>query len=293
MSADAFSAMIVSGLVLGSLYAMMASGLSLVWTTLGIFNFAHGVFMALGAYIAWTVSDAAGLGLWLGAGIAVSVAAMAGVGILVERLVVRPFYGERNMLLITVMATLAVMMFLEKGIQLVWGPRLKQLRSIVEGKASILGITISAHEVLIVFLTPAVLFCLWAFLRWTRAGRGIRAVGQNPDAARLIGIRVSAMFALTFALSAVLAGLTGILLGSIRLMTPTLGSEPLMKAFIIVIVGGLGSVGGTVAAAYLIGLAEAILLTFVGMYWSPSILFLGLVALLLVRPEGLFGRSVR
>jgi branched-chain amino acid transport system permease protein len=292
MSLDAFSALLVSGLVLGSIYAMMASGLSLVWTTLGIFNFAHGVFMALGAYVAWTVSDAAGLNLWLGFAIAMSVAVMAGLGILIERTVVRPFYGQRDMLLITVMTTLAVMMFLEKGIQMLWGPRLKQLRPIVEGKVSLLGITISAQEAFIIVIAPLVLAALWAFLRWTSTGRGIRAVGQNPDAAKLIGINASAMFAVTFALSAVLAGFTGILLGSLRLLTPGLGAEPLIKAFIIVIFGGMGSLAGTIGAAYIIGLFEAFLITTVGFYWAPSALFLILIAVLLVRPEGLFGRRV-
>lgn len=292
MTLHSLNAMLVSGIVLGSFYAIMASGLSLIWTTLGIFNFAHGVFMALGAYVAWTISDAAGLDLWLGIAIALAVAAVCAVGILTERLFVRPFYGERNMLLITTMTTLAVMMFLEKGIQFVWGPRLKQVRPVLTGDVTVLGVTISAHEAFVVCLAPVLLFGLWGFLRLTRTGRAIRAVGQNAQAARLIGINVPAMFAITFALSAGAAALTGILLGSIRLITPGLGSEPLIKAFIIVIFGGLGSLGGTIGAAYVIGLLEAFLIVTVGMYWTPSALFLLLILTLLVRPQGLFGKAV-
>lgn len=292
MTLHSLNAMLVSGIVLGSFYAIMASGLSLIWTTLGIFNFAHGVFMALGAYVAWTISDAAGLDLWLGVAIAFAVAAVCAVGILTERLFVRPFYGERNMLLITTMTTLAVMMFLEKGIQLLWGPRLKQVRPVVEGDVTVLGVTISAHEAFVVCLAPVLLFGLWGFLRLTRTGRAIRAVGQNAQAARLIGINVPAMFAITFAVSAGAAALTGILLGSIRLITPGLGSEPLIKAFIIVIFGGLGSLGGTIGAAYVIGLLEAFLIVTVGMYWTPSALFLLLILTLLIRPQGLFGKAV-
>lgn len=293
MSLDIISVILVSGLVLGSVYALMASGLSLVWTTLGIFNFAHGSLMALGAYVAWTVSDAAGLDLWLGAGIAVSVAAMVGVGILIERTVIRPFYDDKDILLITVMTTLAVMIFLEKGIQLVWGARLKQLEPIVPGRVTLIGTTISAQEALIIVLAPLLLGALWAFLRFSSTGRGIRAVGQNPKAAKLIGIDVPKLFILTFALSAVLAGLTGILLGSVRLITPTFGAEPLVKALIIVIFGGLGSLSGTIAAAYLIGILEAALIFFVGIYWAPSMLFVLLIAVLMFRPQGLFGRTVR
>lgn len=293
MTADTLSAILVSGIVLGSGYALMASGLSLVWTTLGIFNFAHGVLMTLGAYVAWTISDAAGLNLGLAAGIAVAVAAMIGFGILIERVIVRPFYSNRDILLITVMTTLAAMIFLQKGIQLLWGARLKQLQPLAAGNARILNTTISAQETLIIIVAPLLLGALWLFLSHSRIGRGIRAVGQNPDAARLIGINVSQLFIVTFALSAVLAGLTGVLLGSVRLLTPEFGADPLVKALIIVIFGGLGSLAGTVAAAYVMGLVEAALTFFIGIYWTPSLIFLLLIVVLLVRPQGLLGKVVR
>jgi branched-chain amino acid transport system permease protein len=293
MTADTISAVFVSGIVLASVYALVASGLSLVWTTLGIFNFAHGALMTLAAYIAWTVSDAAGLGLWLGAGIAIAIAAVVGAGILMERLVVRPFYDHRDILLITVMTTLAAMIFIEKGSQLVWGARLKQLRPIVPGQVNFLGTTISAQEALIIVVAPVILAALWLFLRNSRLGRGIRAVGQNPNAAKLIGIDVSRLFIITFALSAALAGLTGALLGSVRMVTPAFGSEPLVKALIIVIFGGLGSLSGTILAAYLIGLLEAALVFFIGIYWAPSMIFVLLIVVLLLRPQGLMGKVVR
>jgi len=293
MTAETISAVFVSGIVLASVYALMASGLSLVWTTLGIFNFAHGALMTLAAYVAWTVSDAAGLGLWLGVGIAIAVAAVVGVGILMERLVVRPFYDHRDILLITVMTTLAAMIFIEKGSQLVWGARLKQLRPIVPGQVDFLFTTISAQEALIIAVAPVILALLWLFLRNSRLGRGIRAVGQNANAAKLIGIDVSRLFIITFALSAALAGLTGVLLGSVRMVTPAFGSEPLVKALIIVIFGGLGSLSGTILAAYLIGLLEAALVFFIGIYWAPSMIFVLLIVILLLRPQGLLGKVVR
>ncbi|MGY3387478.1 branched-chain amino acid transport system permease protein [Bradyrhizobium sp. USDA 3311] len=293
MTADVLSAILVSGIVLGSGYALMASGLSLVWSTLGIFNFAHGVLMTLGAYVAWTVSDAAGLDFGLAAGIALTVATMVGAGILIERVIVRPFYNHRDFLLITVMTTLAAMIFMQKGIQLIWGARLKQLDPIMPGKIRLLQTTISAQEALIIIIAPLLLGLLWLFLSHSRIGRGIRAVGQNPDSARLIGIDVSLLFIITFALSAVLAGLTGVLLGSVRLLTPEFGAEPLVKALIVVIFGGLGSLGGTIVAAYLMGFLEAALVFLVGIYWAPSVIFLLLIVVLLVRPQGLLGKVVR
>ena len=280
---------IVSGAVLGALYALMASGLSLVWTTLGVFNFAHGALMMIGAFVAWTVSEPMGLGLW--AGLIAGVGAAAVLGVIIEYLLVRPFYGRPNMLLITVMTTLAAMIILEKSAQIIWGARLKQLPRLVEGDVSFFGAVFSAHEALIILIAPVILVALWAFATHTATGRSMRAVGQNQDAAALLGINVPLTFALAFGLGAALAGLTGILLGGIRFITPSLGAEPLVKAMIVVIFGGLGSLGATVGAAFVIGMAEAFLVLFVGLYWTPFMLFLGLIVILIFRPNGLFGRA--
>lgn len=286
---DALMTTLVSGIVLGSLYALMASGLSLIWTTLGVFNFAHGALMMIGAFVAWTVSEPLGLGLWPGLMAGIGSAAL--LGIIIEFLLVRPFYGRSNMLLITVMTTLAAMIILEKSAQIIWGARLKQLPRLVEGDVSVFGAVVSAHEALIVLLAPLILLALWAFTTKTATGRSLRAVGQNQDAAALLGINVPLTFALAFGLGAALAGLTGVLLGGIRFITPSLGAEPLVKAMIVVIFGGLGSLGATVGAAFVIGLAEAFLVLVLGLYWTPFMLFLGLIVVLIFRPNGLFGRA--
>ncbi|MDA4847647.1 branched-chain amino acid ABC transporter permease [Hoeflea poritis] len=284
---DTLIATIVSGLVLGSLYAMMASGLSVVWTTLGVFNFAHGALMMIGAFVAWTVSEAVGLGLLVGVASGTLVAAL--IGVLIERLLVRPYYGNRNMLLITVMTTLAAMIILEKGAQMIWGARLKQLPRLVDGEISIFSATISAHEAILVVLAPLILLSIWRFNVRTNTGRSLRAVGQNQRSAALIGIDVPVAFAIAFGLSAALAGLTGALLGSIRFITPSMGAEPLVKAMIVVIFGGLGSLGATAGAAYVIGLIEALLILWLGLYWTPFVLFLMMIVVLIFRPNGIFG----
>ncbi|MBO6540024.1 MAG: branched-chain amino acid ABC transporter permease [Rhizobiaceae bacterium] len=284
---DTLIATLVSGLVLGSLYALMASGLSVVWTTLGVFNFSHGALMMVSAFVAWTVSEALGLGLLVG--IAAGTLSAALVGIIIERLLVRPFYGDRNMLLITVMTTLAAMIILEKSALIIWGARLKQLPRLIEGEISIFGATISAHEALLVALAPLLLIAIWQFTVRSTVGRSLRAVGQNQESASLIGIDVSKAFAIAFGLSAALAGLTGALLGSIRFITPTMGSEPLVKAMIVVIFGGLGSLGATAGAAYVIGIIEALLILWLGLYWTPFALFLLMIVVLVFRPNGIFG----
>lgn len=284
---DALVATLVSGLVLGSLYALMSSGLSLVWTTLGVFNFSHGALMMVGAFIAWTISEPLGLGPVVGV---LGGALAAGlVGIVIERLLVRPFYSNRNMLLITSMTTLAAMVILERCAQMIWGARLKQLPRLIPGEVQVLGTTISAHEALLVVLAPLILIVLWRFTVMTNRGRSLRAVGQNQDSAALLGIDVPIAFALAFGISAALAGLTGALLGSIRFVTPVMGSEPLTKAMIVVIFGGLGNLGATAGAAYLIGFIEALLILWIGLYWTPFMLFLLMILVLLFRPNGVFG----
>jgi branched-chain amino acid transport system permease protein len=293
MMLDAVSSIIISGLVLGSLYALMASGLSLVWTTLGIFNFAHGVLMAVGAFVAYQIAQSLLPTLWVGFPCILALVAMAVVGAVFEVALVRPFYGREDMVMVTIMTTLAGLTFLENGILALWGPRLKQLSSLASGTASIGPAHLSWQELLTVLITPAVLIAVLLFMRRTQIGRAIRAVGQNRKAAELVGIPVRRMFALTFALSAVLAGLAGMLLGSIRFMTPTMGSDPLVKALIVVIFGGLGSIGGSIGAAYVIGFVEALLVFGVGLYWTPSILFLIMITVLLFRPQGLFGNAER
>jgi len=284
---DALVATLVSGLVLGSLYALMSSGLSLVWTTLGVFNFSHGALMMVGAFVAWTVSEMLGLGPVVG--VVCGTLAAGFVGVVIERLLVRPFYNNRNMLLITAMATLAAMVILERGAQMIWGARLKQMPRLIPGEVQIFGATISAHEALLIVLAPLILVALWRFTVMTNRGRSLRAVGQNQDAAALLGIDAPVAFALAFGISAALAGLTGALLGSIRFITPVMGSEPLTKAMIVVIFGGLGNLGATAGAAYLIGFIEAFLILWVGLYWTPFMLFLLMILVLLFRPNGVFG----
>lgn len=291
MAFETAQSVLLSGIVLGSLYALMATGLSLVWTTLGIFNFAHGIFMTIGAFIAWQVGTDLGWGLGPAAGIALGVAALVGVGCLSEFLLVRPFLSRSGVVMLVVITTLSATIFLENSTLLIWGARYKQMPPLIEGKVELLSTAISAHEVLMIAIAPLTLLALWVFLKFTRIGSAIRAVSQNQESALLMGMNVPLLYSIAFGLSAGLAGFAGILLGSIRFITPGLGNEPLVKALIVAIFGGLGSLGGTIGAAYIIGLVEAISTFFIGLYWTPAILFASMIVVLLLRPTGLFGKK--
>ncbi|WP_216595351.1 branched-chain amino acid ABC transporter permease [Aestuariivita boseongensis] len=284
---------IKGGLVLGALYALMATGLSLVWTTLGIFNFAHGAFIALGAYVAWQFASADAYGLPLGLALAVTTGVMFAIGAVIHFLLVKPFERRADVVLITVITTLAGSAILENALLLIWGPRSKQIPELVEGTVAVAEFQLAWSEVLLLVVVLAILIGLGLFLRYTRPGRSMRAVSQNREAAQLLGLDVPIYFALAFGLSAVTAGLAGVFVGTIRFMNPAMGAEPLMKALIVVIFGGIARFSSPIYAAFIIGLLEAFSIYVFGLYWAPAVLFLTMIVVLLIKPEGLFGKYQR
>jgi branched-chain amino acid transport system permease protein len=287
LTLDTFNEVLLGGVVLGSLYALMATGLALVWTTLGIFNFAHGTFIALGAYIAWQIasSEATGAGLLVGA--LTSIVGMFVIGVMVYYLLIKPFERSPDIVVKSVITTLAGATILENSINLVWGPRNKQLDPFLSGDISFFGLVVSRNEAAIVVISLIILAGLGLFLQRAPLGRAMRAVAQNREAAQLMGIDVARLYAVSFGLSAALAG---ILIGSSRFMSPTMGSDPLLKALIVVIFGGIAQFTGPIYAAFIVGILESSMTYLVGLYWSPTVLFCVMIAVLIVKPEGLFGR---
>ncbi|MCO6049237.1 branched-chain amino acid ABC transporter permease [Mesorhizobium sp. RP14(2022)] len=285
------SSVIVAGLVSGSIYALIASGLSLVWGALGVFNFAHGALLMAGAFVAWFVSDPAGLDLGLTAGVLTSMIFMIAAGGVLYVLLVRPWLGKPAAELTVIMTTVAGAMFLENLALYTFGARLKALDQVVTGTVSVAGTAMQAQNLLVIVLAPVLLGGLALFLKLSKHGLAIRAIAQNDEAARLLGIRIERTYFLTFAVSALLAGVAGVMIGGLFNITPSMGSDPLLRAFLVVVFGGLGSLPGTVIAAYLIGLIEAASSYYIGIYWTPVVLFSVLILVLLVRPNGLLGRA--
>lgn len=286
----ALAEILFGGLFQGSLYAMMAVGLALVWTTIGVFNFSHGVFMMLGAYLAWQLVET---GLHPAAAFPLAVLATAAVGWLLQATVVRPLIGRANLVLVVVITTLAAGSLIENGVLTLWGPRSKQLPPLVDGNTMIGSIGVSLHQIAIIVVTPVILGALWMFLTRTRLGLALRAVAQNEDASQLVGLNVTALYGLAFAIAAALACLAGIFMGGYRFMSPVMGADPLLKALIVVVFGGISSISGPIFAAYLIGFFEAACSYYFGLYWTPALLFAVLILTLMVRPEGIFSSRSR
>jgi branched-chain amino acid transport system permease protein len=282
---------IISGLVSGSLYALVAAGLSLVWGALGVFNFAHGALLMMGAYIAWTVASSSALGAGIAAGVVASVVFMAIAGVVLYFLLVRSWIGKPGAELSVIMTTIAGGIFIENLFLTIYGGRLKVLDQIVVGTIHIAGTAIQYQDLLAILLAPALLGGLALLLTRNKTGLAVRAVAQNPDAARLVGIGVERIYIVTFAASAVLAGVSGIMLGGLFNLIPSMGTDPLLRAFIVVVFGGLGSLTGTIVGAYVVGMIEAFSSFYIGIYWTPVVLFVVLIVILTVRPTGLMGQA--
>lgn len=289
MAVETLLFVLMSGVLLGGLYALMATGLAVVWTTLGVFNFAHGTFVALGAYIAWQVTQAmtGGLGLILAAFLSMIV--MFGVGFTLHYVLIKPFERNFNLVLLAVITTLAAASIIENGILLTWGPRDKQIAPPLEGKIELMGAAINIYDFVILAVSLVALLALALFLSKTATGRAMRAAAQNREAAELMGFDVPRLYAMAIGISAATAALAGVFVGSLRFISPTFGSDPLMKSLVVVILGGVARFTSPIYAAFIVGIAEAFSGYFLGLYWAPAVLFAMMIAVLLIKPEGLFG----
>ncbi len=279
---------IYSGLVLGSMYALMAVGLTLIWGSLRVLNLAHGALMMIGAYASWVVAE------WLYLppvlGLPLSFVALALIGCVLYRLLLGPLMcqpeGETNAFI----ATAGLALALESLALIVFGPRNKAQPFALEGTFQLANVSISYQHLLILAVAAVTLFLLDAFLRYGRAGLAIRATAQQPDAAQLMGIRRDTVFLLVLGLSSGLAAISGVLLSSIYFIAPTFGFHPMLKAFIVCIFGGLGNIRGTLYAAFIIGMTEALVSLFLGVRYALPVMFGLVIVVLIFRPHGLFGK---
>jgi branched-chain amino acid transport system permease protein len=278
---------LIGGVAHGALYAVLALGMALVYGVSRIFNFAHGSFFTWGAYFAWLLLVP--LELNYAAAFALTIPFMYLFGLAVERVVIRPLRRRSDWQFTSIVATLGLAFFLDYMICVVFGSRLKSLPPLLEGSVNIGNIPISIHEIAITLIAIAVVAILGLFLKKTRPGMNMRAVSQDILGAQIVGIAKDKVFGYTFAISAVLAGIAGILLSPLYYLTPLGGWDPLIKSFVIVAFGGLGSMRGTLYAAIILGIVENVVALYIGSVWTLATWFLVLVFILIIRPRGLFG----
>ncbi|MEZ5926002.1 MAG: branched-chain amino acid ABC transporter permease [Hyphomicrobiaceae bacterium] len=280
---------IFGGIAQGAVYCVIAVGLSMVYGTARVLNFAHGSLYTTGGYIAWMLTAGyLGLPLWAGIALLVPILFLIGAGL--ERVVVRPLRAGANWKTTIMMATLGLAFLLDNLFQVLFGPIPKVIPPFTDGTIELMGTTVSLYRVWMLAIAVAIVVALEVFLSATIFGQAVRAVAQDMQGATQVGIDVNQIFAFTFGLSVVLTGLAGVLLAPIYLVSPLGGWAPFLKAFVIVVFGGLGSTRGAFIAAFVLALIEALVVYYVGASWTLPIWLITLLVVLMIRPRGLLGK---
>lgn len=275
---------LLDGLMVGGLYATVAIGVTLVFGIMGILNFAHGQMVMLGAYTAYFVVSA-GLGFW--PALLIGMVAMGALGLLLERIVFR-FTLTDHMQGLT--ASLGLIMVIEHLAAAAFTPDPRNFEPPLPGSFELAGLTLSSQRMLVLGLVVVLVVACYLFLQKTRIGKAIRALGQNRTGAALVGIQTSQVTAVVFVLGSAMAGAAGVLYGSLFAITPYMAAGPLMKGFILTVLGGLGSVPGAVLAGFLLGIAESLGSRYLSASFRDGYGFILLIIALLYFPRGLFGQ---
>lgn len=284
---DAFFGALWSGIMIGSLYATMAIGLTVVYGVSRVFNFAHGHVAVFGGYIAWLVAVSAGAGLALGIG--ATMIAMALFGWLLYQCTIRLLLRREEWAFATLIFTLGLAILIEFGLLEAFGPRVKSIPEFFHGNVTLWFGNISYHEISLLVIALVLMGFVWAFMNRTALGRAMRAVASSVEGARIVGIDINRVYSFTFALAFLLTGISGVLLGTHSYMTPGIGWDWMIKGFIIVVFGGLGNVPGAILAAFALGIIETMVTLYAGSLWIWPAWLAVFILVLTLRPQGLLG----
>ena len=280
---------LIHGLTLGSMYAMVAAGLALMFGVVRLINFAHGEFFMLGAYAFWFAYRAVGLPYPVAGLVAAGI--MGGFGIVYERTVIRSILDRSWH--VQLIATLATSITLTNLAIIVFGTQAKEVPTGLSSRILEIGeVRIAWHRLLVLGMSLLVFAALQWFVRRTKTGKAMRAMSQNREACAVVGVDVQRVALATFALSAVLAGGAAALVTPLFSIFPDMGALLTLKAFAAVIVGGFGYVQGAIAASFLIGITESLAAGYISYAYKDAIAFVIMIAVLLWRPQGLFGRRI-
>ena len=284
---------LINGISIGSVYAIIALGYTMVYGIAKMLNFAHGDVIMVGAYISFCVTNY--LGLPAVVSIVAAMAVCTVLGIVIEKLAYKPLRGTPS--LAVLITAIGVSYFLQNAAQLIWGSAPKNFSSIVTFKPfSFAGgdLVITGEVIITVAVSVLIMIGLTLFTSKTRTGKAMRAVSEDRDAAQLMGINVNQTISLTFAIGSALAAVAGVLLCStVPTLQPTTGSMPGIRAFTAAVFGGIGSIPGAMLGGILLGLIEIFSKKYISTEFSDAIVFAVLILILLVKPAGLLGKQVQ
>ena len=289
MTSELFFQSLVNGLTLGAIYILIALGLTLLFSIMHILNFAHGELLMLGAYLVYYFM---GLNLIKNvllnyiAGLVLTMVMIGILGVGIEKVFFRPIRGKVVQGLIL---SLGLSMFIQGVGNWGFGVSDKAVSRVFRGVISLGGVSLSTERLVAVLVSAALVIALHIFVAYTRPGGAMRAIEQNPEGASLQGISADFTNALAFFVAAGLAAAAGVLIAPIFLINPTMGGAPLLKAFMIIILGGIGSVYGCIAGGLVIGFMESFITVLLGAEYANAVGFIIIILVILIRPRGLLG----
>ena len=287
VSSDLIIQVMIWGLYAGCIYILLATGLNLIFGVMKIVNFAHGELLMLGAYITFTFYAVSGFNPYVL--LAASLPILILIGVIIERTCFRPILGTGK--LNEIFISIGLIYIIQNAAAMIWSDEWRTIHSPYEHiTLKMFGVNLPLDYLIIVITTISILIILFLFMQRTRLGKAMRATSQNRKGAMLMGINVERMDMLAFGIGAGLAGAAGTLwVVSGQVFNPYMGSIPAVKAFAIVIIGGLGSIPGAIIGGLIYGIAENFAILTLGGAWKDAISFIILILVLIVRPTGIFG----
>ncbi len=286
-----FLSYLISGISLGSVYAIIALGYTMVYGIAKMLNFAHGDIIMIGGYVSFVAVSSLGLNPWIAMLIAMVVCTL--LGVLIERFAYKPLRQATS--LAVLITAIGVSYLLQNAALLIWGANPKVYTPIISGTLNLFGgqLSVSYISLLTVAACIIIMIALTVFTSKSKLGKAMRACSEDKGAALLMGINVNRTISLTFAIGSALAAIAGVLLcSSYPTLMPTTGSMPGIKAFTAAVFGGIGSIPGAFIGGILLGVIEALAKAYISTQLSNSIVFAVLIVVLLVRPVGLLGKKI-
>lgn len=289
-----FLTYLINGISLGSVYALIALGYTMVYGIAKMLNFAHGDVIMVGGFVTYTLCSIVGLPAWLG--VAVAVVACTCLGMAIEKIAYKPLRNASSPLAVLITA-IGVSYFLQNVALLIFGANTKAFTSVVSVQQVKLAdgqLTINGETIVTIVSCLVIMLVLTLFINKTKAGQAMLAVSEDKGAAQLMGINVDGTIALTFAIGSGLAAIAGVLLCSAYpSLTPYTGSMPGIKAFVAAVFGGIGSIPGALIGGILLGVIEIFGKAYISSQMADAIVFAILIVVLLVKPTGLLGKNIQ
>lgn len=284
-----FSAQLINGLTLGSVYALLALGYTMVYGIIKLINFAHGEIYMIGAFAGYFAANTLGLSLIPTILVAMAISALAGV--IIEKVAYKPL---RNSPRITLLITaIGVSLLLQNGMRLLVGANPKSFPELVKNKVISFGVVEINTKTILLLVVAAFLVLLLQFIVYkTKVGKAMRAASFDIEASQLMGINVNNTISLTFAIGSALAGVAGVLVAILYpSITPYMGTMPGLKAFVAAVLGGIGSIPGALIGGFLMGMIETLTKAYISTSFSDAIAFSVLIIILLIKPSGILGKK--